>query len=120
VDQPKPVLLCDDVAEHRVFFGSQLTSEQESNIRRFPFHKKDVFAWSTNDLCVVNRSVIEHALNVDPSVRPRKQKLQMMFEDKAEGLIAKVKRLLSAGDIREVVYPEWFANIVMVKKSNGK
>jgi hypothetical protein len=27
VDQPKPVLLCDDVAEQRVFFGSQLTQK---------------------------------------------------------------------------------------------
>jgi hypothetical protein len=28
--------------------------------------------------------------------------------------------LLSAGVIREVAYPEWLANTVMVKKSNGK
>jgi hypothetical protein len=31
-----------------------------------------------------------------------------------------VKRLLSAGIIREVTYPEWLANTVMVKKANGK
>jgi hypothetical protein len=43
-DQPKPIFLCDDVAEHRIFFGNQLTSEQESNLRRFLFHNKDVFA----------------------------------------------------------------------------
>jgi hypothetical protein len=30
-----------------------------------------------------------------------------------------VKRLLSAGVIREVKYPEWLANTVMVKKANG-
>jgi hypothetical protein len=44
VDQLKLVLRCDDVAEHRVFFGNQLTSERESNLRRFLFHNKDVFA----------------------------------------------------------------------------
>jgi hypothetical protein len=27
VDQPKPVLLCEDVANQRVFFNSQLSSE---------------------------------------------------------------------------------------------
>jgi hypothetical protein len=32
----------------------------------------------------------------------------------------KVKRLLSAGVIREVTYPEWLANTVTVKKANGK
>jgi hypothetical protein len=33
---------------------------------RFLFNNKDVFAWSANDLCGVNRDVIEHSLNVDP------------------------------------------------------
>jgi hypothetical protein len=68
-------MLCEDVADQRVLFGSQLSSEQETNIKRFLFHNKDVFAWSTNDLCGVDRSIIEHALNVDPSIKPRKQKL---------------------------------------------
>ena len=31
-----------------------------------------------------------------------------------------VDKLLTAGFIKEVYYPEWLANIVMVKKSNGK
>ena len=31
-----------------------------------------------------------------------------------------VKKLLTAGFIRKVCYPEWLANFVMVKKSNGK
>jgi hypothetical protein len=119
-DQPKPILLYDDVAEQRIFFSNQLTSEQDSNLRRFLFHNKDVFAWLANDLCGVDRSIIEHALNVDPSVRPHKQKLWKMSEDKAEGAKAEVKRLLSAGVIREVVYPYWLVNTVMVKKSNDK
>ena len=82
---------------------------------RFLFNNKDVFAWSANDLCGVNRDVIEHSLNVDPSFRPRKQRLRKMSEDKAEGARNEVKRLLSAGVIREVKYPEWLANTVMVK-----
>jgi hypothetical protein len=87
---------------------------------RFLFNNKDVFAWSTNDLCGVNRDVIEHSLNVDLAIRPRKQKLRKMSDDKAEGARNEVKRLLSDGVIRKVTYPEWLANIVMVKKSNGK
>jgi hypothetical protein len=54
----------------------------------------------------VDRSIIEHALNVDPNIRPRKQKLQKMSKDKAECVKAEVKRLLSVGMIREVAYPE--------------
>jgi hypothetical protein len=83
---------------------------------RFLFNNKDVFAWIANDLCGVNRDVIKHSLNVDPSFRPRKQRLWKMSDDKAEGARNEVKRLLSAGVIREVTYPEWLANTVMVKK----
>ena len=31
-----------------------------------------------------------------------------------------VEKLLIAGFIREVYCPEWLANVIMVKKSNGK
>jgi hypothetical protein len=43
-----------------------------------------------------------------------------MSDDKAEGARNEVKRLLSARVIREVTYPEWLVNTVMVKKANGK
>ena len=31
-----------------------------------------------------------------------------------------VTKLLAAGFIQEVHYPEWLANVVLVKKANGK
>jgi hypothetical protein len=43
-----------------------------------------------------------------------------MSDDKAEGARNEVKRLLRADVIREVTYPEWLANTVMVKKANVK
>jgi hypothetical protein len=119
-DQPKPMLLCQDIAEQRVLLGSQLSDEQEKTLLRFLCNNKHVFAWSANDLCGVNRDVIEHSLNVDPSLRPRKQRIRKMSEDKAEGARNEVKRLLSANVIREVKYPECLANTIMVKKANGK
>jgi hypothetical protein len=111
-DQPKPMLLCEDIAEQKVLLGSQLFDEQEKTLLRFLFNNKDVFAWTANDLCGVNRDIIEHSLNVDPSFGPRKQRLQKMFDDKAEGARNEVKRLLSAGVTTEVTYPEWLANTV--------
>jgi hypothetical protein len=114
------MLLCEDIEDQWVLLGSQLSDEQEKTLIRFLFNNKDVFAWTANDLCGVNRDVIEHSLNVDPSFRPRKQRLRKMSNDKAEGAQNRVKRLLSAGVTREVTYPEWLANTVMVKKANGK
>jgi hypothetical protein len=119
-DQPKLMLLCEDIAEQKVLLGSQLSDEQEKTLLRFLFNNKDVFAWTANDLCGVNRDIIKHSLNVVSSFTQKKQRLQKMSDDKAEGARNEVKRLLSAGVIREVTYPEWLANTVMVKKANGK
>jgi hypothetical protein len=104
------MLLCEDIVEQKVLLGSHLSEEQEKNLLTFIFNNKDVFAWSANDLCGINRDVIDHSLNVDPSFRLRKQRLQKMSDDKAKGARNEVKRLLSAGVIREVKYPEWLAN----------
>jgi hypothetical protein len=119
-DQPTTMLLCEGIAEQKVLFGSQLSDEQEKALLIFLFNNKDVFAWSANDLYGVNRDVIEHSINVDPIIGSRKQKLRKMSDDKAEGARNEVKILLRAGVIREVTYPEWLANTVMVKNTNGK
>jgi hypothetical protein len=70
-DQPKPMLLCEDIADQKVLLGSQLSGEQEKTLLRFLFNNKDVFAWTTNDLYGVSRDVIEHSLNVDPTFRKK-------------------------------------------------
>jgi hypothetical protein len=59
------------------------------------FHNKDVFSWSVDDLCGVDRSIIEYSLNVDPNIiRPRKQKLRKMSDDKDEDAKIEVKKIL--------------------------
>jgi hypothetical protein len=42
-DQPKLMLLCEDIAEQKVMLGSQLSEEQEKTLLRFLFNNKDVF-----------------------------------------------------------------------------
>jgi hypothetical protein len=43
-----------------------------------------------------------------------------MVEEKVKATKVEVQRLLDAGFIREVKYPQWLANIIMVRKKNGK
>jgi hypothetical protein len=84
-------------------------------------HKnKDVFAWSANDLVGVNRNIIEHKLSIEKAIRPKKQKLRKMLDDKIQAVKSEVQRLLDAKVIREVIYPQWLASTVPVKKNNGK
>lgn len=43
-----------------------------------------------------------------------------MAKDQQEAARAEVRKMLEAHVIREVAYPEWLANPVLVMKSNGK
>jgi hypothetical protein len=65
----------------------------------------NVFARSTFNLVGVSRDVIENRLQVSPSLRPKKQKLHKMAEEKVKAVKAKVQRLLDTCFIREVKYP---------------
>jgi hypothetical protein len=43
-----------------------------------------------------------------------------MAKEKVEATKVEVQRLLNVGFIRVVKYPEWLANVIMVRKKNGK
>jgi hypothetical protein len=76
--------------------------------------------WSTSDPMGVTRYIIEHGLQMNPNVKPKKQNLRKMSKEKVEAAKAKVQRLLDAGFIREVTYSQWLANVVMVQRKNEK
>jgi hypothetical protein len=43
-----------------------------------------------------------------------------MFEEKEKAVEVEVQRLHDAKVIREIMYPVWLANTVLVKKKNAK
>nr|XP_023910509.1 uncharacterized protein LOC112022164 [Quercus suber] len=59
-------------------------------------------------------------LNVDPERKPVKQRRRVFAPERDQAVTDEVNKLLAAGFIREVYYPDWLANIVLVKKANGK
>ena len=44
----------------------------------------------------------------------------MFAQERDKAITEEVRKLLEVGFIREVYYLDWLANIVMVKKANGK
>jgi hypothetical protein len=50
--------------------------------------------------------------------RPIRQKLRRFTPDKREAIRAELARLVAARFIREVLHPEWLANLVLVLKKN--
>lgn len=68
----------------------------------------------------IDTSIAEHKLNINSTCHLVKQKLRQFGEEKLQGMKEEVEKLLKASFIRELKYPTWLANIVMVKKANGK
>ena len=77
---------------------------------------EDVFAWSPEDMPGFDPLIIVHKLNVSPSFPLIRQKKWMFTQKRDKAIAEEVRKLL---DIREVYYPDWMANVVMVKKANG-
>ena len=68
----------------------------------------------------INLKIMVYQLNVSPSFPPIRQRNRGFAQERDKAIAKDVHKLLDAGLIREVYYPEWLANVVMVKKANEK
>jgi hypothetical protein len=96
VDVTKTVPLCADVPSRTVMIGTEVSAEDEGKLLQFLRNNQDVFTWSKSDLTGVHRSVIEHALNTDPKVKPKLQRQRPMSGDRVKSAEAEVQKLLDA------------------------
>ena len=79
-----------------------------------------MFAWSTYEASGVDPSFICHHLNVNPSATSKKQPHRHSSKDHSNVIKDEVMKFKQAGAIKEVFYPEWLANAIVVKKKSGK
>ena len=79
-----------------------------------------MFAWNAYEATGVDPSFIYHHLNVNPSITPRKQPPRRSSKDHSNAVKDNVMKLKQIRAIKEVFYPEWLANTVVMKKKNGK
>ena len=113
------VVIGDDL-EIFVQIGSQLPYEEREELIEFLKRNIDVFAWNAYEAPGVDPEFICRHLKVNPLITPRKQPPRRPFKKHAEAVREEVTRLKQAGAIKEVFYPEWLANTVVVKKKSGK
>ena len=118
-EELEPAQLGDQL-EHLVYIGSKLAKDIKIPLIRFLTQNMEVFAWKTEDMGGVDLAVITHRLNVGPSFKPVKQKRRSFAPERQKAINEEVGKLLQANAIREVEYPEWLANVVLVKKANDK
>ena len=118
-EELEPVPL-DDNPEHLAYIGSKLVEDLRSLLTHFLRQNRDVFAWKQADMEGIDPAIITHRLNVNPSFKPVKQKRRSFAPERQKAINEEVGKLLQAGVIRELEYPEWLANVILVKKSNDK
>jgi hypothetical protein len=99
------VALDPRVPEKAVCIGTKMSPHEEAELLQFLYKNSDVFICSTSDLVGVSQEGIEHMLQVNSHVKPKKQKLHKTSEEKMEPTKAEVQRLLDVGFIREIRDP---------------
>jgi len=113
-------MLEEDKQDRNLRIGATLTGEIKEAIIELLKKNKASLSWSATDMLGIDPSIICHELNVNPSFKPVKQKRRKLIVERAKAVNDKVDKLLQIGSIREVQYPNWVANTVVVKKKNGK
>ena len=111
LEELEPVQL-DDNPEHLAYICSKLAKDLRSLLTHFLKQNKDVFAWKQEDMRGIDPAIITHRLNVIPSFKPVKQKRRSFAPERQKAINEEVGKLLQAGGIIEVEYPEWLANVI--------
>jgi hypothetical protein len=80
--ETKRVPLDPRVPDKTVMIPQDLSPSEEIKLLLFHGKNGDVFTWKTFDLTGVSKSIIEHRLHVNPSAKPKKQKIHKMSDEK--------------------------------------
>jgi len=100
--------------------GSELPLREKEELVGFLRKNVDLFAWDAYEALGIDPSFICLHLNVNLSATPKKQPPRRPSKEHANAVRDKVTKLKKAWAIKEVFYPEWLANTIVVKKKSGK
>ena len=96
-----------------------LSTKMGRRLVHFLKQNLDVFASSHKDMPGISTEIIQHKLNVDLEKNPVQQKRRVFALERNQVITDEVNKLLAVDFIREVYYPNWLVNAVLVKKANG-
>lgn len=122
MNRPTPIEETKELrfGERILKIGTRLTEEQETRLGRLHGENLDLFVWSCKDMRGIDPNFICHKLALNSEVKPVFQTRRRMGDEKDKAVKQEVDKLLAAKFIREIMYPTWLVNVVMVKKANNK
>ena len=122
----EPIEVLDDFpldeSNSEKFTRIKTSMEEKAKQDLVQFLKKstDVFAWSHEDMPRIDPRVITHHLNVSSSYTLVCQKRRVFTLEWDNAIKEEVQKLETLEFVLKGYYPDWLANVVMVKKANGK
>ena len=109
-------MLIGDDLERFFQVGARLPLQEKEELVELLRRNVDVFAWDAYEAPGLNPEFICHRLNVDPSATPKKQPHRRPSNEHVEGIKTEVVKLKQAETIKEIFYPQWLANTVVVRR----
>ena len=107
-------------SDKSTYVSSLLSIGEKEQIHQVILHNMDVFAWTHSNMIGINPEHASQKLNVIPSTKPVRQKGSVSTWTVTRLFRQKWIFFLKEGFIRELKYPEWLANEVVVMKKGSK
>ncbi|RVX02293.1 hypothetical protein CK203_028439 [Vitis vinifera] len=120
VTDPLQTIQISGENDHFTYASSLLESNEVWGLERVLQRNKDVFKWAHSNMPEIHLSIASHWLNVLSSSRLVRQKVQRFHPNRQKIIQTEIDKLLAVGFIREVEYPDWLANMIVVPKKRGK
>ena len=122
----EPIEVLEDVpldesnSEKFTRLKTSMEEKMKQDLVQFLKKSTDVFAWSHEDMPRIDPRVITHRLNVSSSYKLVCQKRRVFTLEWDNAIKEEVQKLETLEFVLKGYYPDWLANVVMVKKANGK
>ena len=109
-----------NLVDYKVQIGALLRPNLHQSLIDLLKHHHDCFAWSHTDMTGIDPEVTVHRLQVDPEHPLVRQKRRKFAPQRNHTINEEIQKLIDIGSVCEVQYPNWLANVVVIRKKNGK
>ncbi|KAM2045511.1 hypothetical protein ACFX1T_009692 [Malus domestica] len=119
-EELEKVSISKDHPDRMMKIGTTLSPPIRLALISFLQENAEVFVWSYKVMPGISLDIICHHLSIDPKTKQVKQKRRFYDVEQYKAMKAEVEKLKDIGFVREVNYPTWVANVVLVKKNPTK
>ncbi|XP_022893708.1 uncharacterized protein LOC111408138 [Olea europaea var. sylvestris] len=98
----------------KVTVGQELNTAVMAELLNCLSSNIDVFTWNVEDMLGIDLEIAVHKLNVNTEARPVKQRKRQFAPERREVIKEEIAKLVNARFIREVQYPDWLVNVVLL------